>query len=418
MVLCCHGFRKDPSAVLIGQLGQDQTAIGLRGGYRRPAGQQAASAGESLDSFGLSKPPPSPTYSKTALLGETSPTLLGVLGNFLKGVAGSTSPPLPIPGPTAAAVALTLASLNEQASKQELESKDALVGALGKTTELMSASSGIVDLPKGVPTLVIPDMHAQRDYLLRALQHEVDGQKVFDLLKQGKMNLLLLGDGMHSEERGADRWLMAERDYLDGRKDSAAMRDEVLESFGTMKMVMDLKTELGDHLVYLRGNHDDIEGGFRKYCDTVGESKLMSSWVGDHYGPDFVKSWAAFEDAMPLVARGTGFVASHAAPAAKMRRKDIEKRQEQARTILTWSDNTQWRDESSQKAIFYGNLEAVGGQPTDRWLIGHRKVTGRNYRSQFDQQLIQINPTSQEGFVVAMIGADGAFDPERDTFKV
>ena len=313
---------------------------------------------------------------------------------------------------------LSLASLKAQASKEDLEPKAVLAQALGDAKSLMAADSGIVDLPKGVPTMVIPDIHAQRDYLPRALEHKIDGKPVLDLLKEGKMNLLCLGDGMHGEGRARSRWLEAEQDFLNN-KPSKAMHDEMVESMGTMKMVMDLKKGLGDNFAYLRGNHDDInpQHGYLKFT-RVGESNLVKDWVGKNYGEDLLHQWHDFEKSMPLVAKGSGFVASHAAPGKVLDRREVEAKSGSAFRALAWTENRNWAEQGQEREEFEENLKVVGAEAGDKWIVGHRKVENANYRSQFDDQLIQVNPLDTDGFVVAMIGADGSYDPAKDTFKV
>lgn len=313
---------------------------------------------------------------------------------------------------------LTLAQLKEFASKSELESKNTLLKSIKSARAAMAQDSGIVDLPKGVPTLIIPDIHGQRDYLVRALEHKIDGKKVLDRLKDGEMNLLCLGDGMHSEGRAKDRWKQAERDFL-ADQPSRAMYDEMVESFGTMKMVMDLKSQLGDNFCYLRGNHDDInpEHTYMKYT-RVGESNLVRDWVVKNYGDDLLQEWSSFEKEMPLVAKGTGFVASHAAPGSQLSKQEIQSRSERAFGVLAWTDNTAWSENGSERQIFSDNLREVGAKETDHWLVGHRKVADANFRGQFDNQLIQINPLDTDGFVVGLVGADGSYDPHRDNFRV
>ena len=399
-------------------IGEILQRIGLSKGYRAPKSQTSQAAQGPADTYTPGTfAPPSP-YDKPLVASSQLPVrspseLAGNAGKTAEMAAAAA-----IAGPAGAALGITLDSLRAMASKTTLEDKSVLMSSLGRVTALQKQSTGIIDLPRGLPTMVIPDIHAQRDYLTHALQHEVNGEKVLDLLKQGKMNLLCLGDGMHSESRGYNRWLAAEQDYLRGNRDSTAMRQEIVESFGTMKMVMDLKEALGEHFVYLRGNHDDIAGGFRKFCDRVGESQLMATWVTDHYGADLFSQWAEFEKSMPLVARGTGFVASHAAPGAALTRDEIESRSERATNVLTWTDNTQWAESGAKREIFQGNMETVQAGAFDHWLVGHRKVQNSNFRGQFDNGLIQINPTDAEGYVVAIIGPDGKFDPKQDTFRV
>jgi pSer/pThr/pTyr-binding forkhead associated (FHA) protein len=313
---------------------------------------------------------------------------------------------------------LTLAGLKEFARKDSLESKSSLLSSIQSARAEQSKESGIVDLPKGVPTMVIPDIHAQRDYLTRALEHQVDGRPVLELLQEGKMNLLCLGDGMHGEGRAANRWLQAEQDFINGQP-SKAMHDEMVESMGTMKMVMDLKSNLGDNFVYLRGNHDDInpEHGYLKYT-RVGESNLVKDWVTKNYGQDLLEEWHGFERSMPLVARGQGFVASHAAPGGKLDAAEVKDKSTRAFYKLAWTENRGWSENGRERRLFEDNKREIGAQPDDRWLVGHRKVENADYRAQFDQQLIQINPLDSDGFVVAMIGADGSYDPQKDTFRV
>jgi pSer/pThr/pTyr-binding forkhead associated (FHA) protein len=315
-------------------------------------------------------------------------------------------------------VALTLAGLKSFAAKTELEPKSTLLSALGEARQAMSKESGILELPKGVPTMVIPDIHGQRDYLTRALEHEIDGKPVLEHLKEGKMNLLCLGDGMHGEGRARDRWLQAEKDMLNGEP-SKAMHDEMVESMGTMKMVMDLKAGLGDNFAYLRGNHDDMnpEHGYMKYT-RVGESNLVKHWVTQNYGEDFLEQWHGFEKSMPLVAKGSGFVASHAAPGGVLDRGEVENKTTEAFYKLAWTENRDWSEQGTERQNFEANLDVVGAEPGDKWFVGHRKVENANYRAQFDDQLVQVNPLDSDGFVVAMIGADGRHDPEQDTFKV
>lgn len=388
-------------------------------GSRTPAPRSRQEPPSPADSYAPSSfPPPSPFPQPISLAAPAakSPGLTSLREQGRDAALIATA--VAVPGPTGATLGLTLDALRTLAAKTTLEDKSTLIGSLERVTHLQKQSTGLVELPKGVPTMVIPDIHAQRDYLMRALEHETEGVKVLDLLKQGKMNLLCLGDGMHSESRGYQRWLQAERDHLRGNNDSTAMRQEVVESFGTMKMVMDLKEALGDHFVYLRGNHDDIAGGFRKFCNQVGESELMARWVKDHYGADLFTKWAQFEQSMPLVAKGTGFVASHAAPGATLSREEIESRSERAVNVLTWTDNTQWNESGAKREIFQSNLETVEAGAFDRWLVGHRKVQNANFRGQFDNTLVQINPTEAEGFVVAIVREDGKFHPQEDTFRL
>lgn len=327
------------------------------------------------------------------------------------------SPPaaLAVGGPVGATLALE--ELRRMASRDTVAPREQLVESLHRTTGLLEAGSGVVALAPGVPTLVLPDIHARREFLVKVLEHEVEGEKVYDLLRQGRLNLLCLGDGMHAEGRAKERWLEAEADSVASRP-SAAMDREMVESLGTMHMVMELKSAFPEHFHYLRGNHDEMNNPDReylKYARKVGESRLVRSWVEDHLGQDFLQEYARFEAAMPLAATGNGLVATHAAPGASLSREEIERRDERAFQTLAWTDNTSWEADGKERAVFQGNLEQLGSQE-DHWLVGHRPVHNRLYRGQFDDRLVQVNAPGD--YVVALVAADGRFDPSKDIFSL
>lgn len=344
---------------------------------------------------GVQAPPPLPQQSASAGLNAAAAAIGGPVGAALTG--------------------LQLADLSALANKNQLETKGSYMSSISAAQAALSKELGIVDLPKGVPTLVLSDIHARRDFIMKALEHEVDGVKVFDLLKQGKMNLVCVGDGMHAEGRAAQRWERAEQDMMQG-KESVAMHQEMIEGFGTMKMIMDLKAEFPDNFHFCRGNHDEIKGSFAKYARSIGESAMVQSWVQKNLGQDFLDQFAKFEESLPLVVRGEGFVASHAAPGGKLDRQAIEQRDPKAFAQLSWTDNRGWNDrDADTQQKFQQNLKEVGGEG-GRWLVGHRPVDQGNYRSQFGGQLVQINAPND--FVVALVPADGRMVPDRDVFSL
>ncbi|MBS2039008.1 FHA domain-containing protein [bacterium] len=345
---------------------------------------------------GLSAPPSLPNQALAAGLGAAAGAVGGPIGAALQ-------------------TGLQLSDLNALANKTELETKGSYMASISRAQAALSQESGIVDLPKGVPTLVLSDIHARRDFIMKALEHEVDGVKVFDLLKQGKINLVCVGDGMHAEGRAAERWQQAERDMLTG-KQSAAMHQEMIEGFGTMKMVMDLKSEFPENFHFCRGNHDEIKGNFAKYARTLGEASMVQSWVEKNMGQDFLDQYAKFEEHLPLVVRGEGFVASHAAPGGKLDGQAVQARDHKAFMQLAWTENRDWNDQdASVQQRFQQNLQAVGAEGKS-WLVGHRPVEDGNYRSQFNGQLVQINAPND--FVVALVPADGKFVPDRDVISL
>ncbi len=386
----------------------------------------AVEAGESLR-FGdveLFSAPAGGDAVSFARKAERLPTV-GVFGFAMPGVLPSGAvqtfpPPLPaaaavVGGPVGATLALQ--DLTAMAQRGELDSREGLLESLRGATAAMESGTGIAELPKGVPTLVIPDIHARREFLVKVMEHQVDGEKVYDLLRQGKMNVLCLGDGMHAEGRARERWLEAQSDFLQQRP-SQAMNDEMRESLGTMQMVMELKTAFPENFHYLRGNHDEMnnpEREYAKYARMVSESGLVRSWVQDNLGQEFLEAYARFEKSMPLAATGEGLVATHAAPGSALSREEIERRDERAFTTLAWTDNTGWELDGREREVFQGNLSQLGSSG-DHWLVGHRPVQQGLYRGQFDDRLVQVNAPGD--YVVAIVGADGCFDPKKDIFSL
>jgi pSer/pThr/pTyr-binding forkhead associated (FHA) protein len=320
-------------------------------------------------------------------------------------------------GPVGAALqtGLRLADLRGMAARSDLESKESYLSSIHGAQNVLVQHSGIVDLPKGVPTLVLSDIHARRDFLVKAMEHQVDGKNVLDLLKEGKINVVCIGDGMHAEGRAAARWEQAEQDMLHGRP-SAALNAEMVEGLGTMKMIMDLKQECPENFHFVRGNHDEVKGRFAKYARVLGESAIVAEWMTKNYGAEFLDEYARFEESLPLLVRGTGFVASHAAPGGNLDREMIENRDPKAFAQLAWTENRQWDDKDPKvQEKFERNLAEVGGSG-GRWLVGHRVVDDGLVRSQFGGQLLQIN--APDDFVVALVPADGNIVPGRDVFSL
>lgn len=368
-------------------------------------------------------------------------------------------------------------SIREFAKKTELESKESYEKSLDRALEALKNVGGIVELRRGVPTVVLPDLHGRREMLLKALeQRNPQGISILDQLKDGKINLVCLGDGMHTED--ANNWIGAAAKYklnngrvqygadnkpifnalgsLENKLKSALaaqnldfdtfhvddiarlpeiknlydeykkttekakqelMRKEMVASMGLMKMIMELKSQYPDSFQYLRGNHDDVMGGFVKYAN---ESADVREWMRNNMGEEFLAKWAEFEKSLPLMATGENLVLSHSAPGIILTREQIENRAEISRDknnrvndafrYLAWTDNTISPYSFGGDAIINPTLNNLG-MLNATWIIGHRPVdtNGGLYRTQFNNKLIQINNPNEP--VMATIAPDGKFGP-------
>ena len=307
--------------------------------------------------------------------------------------------------PSLALAEPTLAGLKKLAGDQRLQPPAYYLKSAVRVRPIFMKQGGLVQLPTDVPTLILPDLHAQRDYLCAALSQKIEGKPAFDLLKQGKLNVLCLGDAMHSEQRHQLRWLQAEQDYLNGRQ-SSSLEGEIAESLGLMVMLFELKSSYPGHFFFVRGNHEDMdpERPYTKFT-RVGESNLVKTWVSRNWGEKFLKEWASTERAMPLLASGGSFMGSHAPPEREITADQVQKRTSDAFRALCWSDNTKWSPGSAEEKAFLANCRLFKVSSTRPWVAGHRKVTEGLYRTQLDGKIIQINP--MEGWVMIIAPVRG-----------
>ncbi len=291
------------------------------------------------------------------------------------------------------------------AKNNELETQEKYEQSIEKAIESLKGTEGIVELDKDIPSIVIPDLHARRQFLIDVLEGKTpEGKNVYDLLKKGKINIVCLGDGMHTENLLS--WVGTDKENL--------MKSEMIRSLGMMKMIMDLKAQFPKNFQYIRGNHDDIMGGFIKYSN---ESQEVREWITTNFGKEFLNKYKAFEDMLPIMVVGKDFVASHAAPGGVYTKDSILNRDPKVvgtepddsghHRGLTWTDNTTGQTNENYIQETLKNLGLDGY----KWIIGHRPVYENNgkYREQFGGQLLQINNPKKEVF--AYIPADKEFDP-------
>ncbi len=314
----------------------------------------------------------------------------------------------------------------ELSKKDNLETKESYEASLNKALEVLKNQGGIVELKENIPTIVIPDIHARREMLFNILDKNLvskdskEKKKIFDLLKEGRINIVCLGDGMHSEV--AENWAWS--DNNDPQK-QVKLKAEMIKSLGTMKMIMDLKSTFPENFHYIRGNHDNILGhegdmpGFAKYNS---ESINIKQWVETSYGRDFLNKYASMEKNLPLLAKlNKSVVFSHTAPSDIFSGVQINERNpavsganynENTGGGLTWTDNT--RGQTSSEKI-EGTLHNIGADGA-KWIIGHRPTGNEKYREQFNGKLIQINDPNKGLF--AIIQANKTFDPKNDIKEV
>jgi hypothetical protein len=147
---------------------------------------------------------------------------------------------------------------------------------------------GLLDLP-GEPTpIIIGDLHAQLDNLLKILSQ--DGY--LDALERGDAYLLFLGDIVHREG------------------------DSELEEMDSSLLILDLVFKLKIHfpknLFYLRGNHEIFDDEVGK--GGVPQARLLWQRCRELRGKKYAERLAECFDLLAYLAKSKDFIACHAGP--------------------------------------------------------------------------------------------------------
>ncbi len=275
---------------------------------------------------------------------------------------------------------------------------------------------GLVLLEPGLPTIVVPDLHARMDFFLSVLGFEAEtSRRAIDLMDEGRIQVVCLGDGVHAEGRAAHRWQAALKEFLGGFRSHGSMDEEMRESLGVMEMVMEVKHRYPTRFHFLKGNHENItneSGGgnlpFRKFAL---EGVMVATYMRQFYGEEVLDQYARLEREFPLLAIGPGFLLSHAEPAVFYPPQRIIGYRKDAEVVagLTWTDNEEAEPGSVEEMLRYylGEEKAENGF----YFGGHRPAVG-SYKLRAGGKYVQIH--DPERFVIGHLPADGQIVLSRD----
>jgi hypothetical protein len=147
---------------------------------------------------------------------------------------------------------------------------------------------GILDLPEGPTPIIVGDIHAQIDNLLKILSMDA----YLDALERDKAYLLFLGDTVHRE--GDDEL------------------EEMESSLLILDLIFKLKIHFPKNVFYLRGNHESFEGEVGK--GGVPQGRLLWEQCRKARGKRYAKRLADCFDLLPYLARSKDFIACHGGP--------------------------------------------------------------------------------------------------------
>jgi len=123
-------------------------------------------------------------------------------------------------------------------------------------------------------------------------------------------------------------------------------------AFGLAAMILTLQGAAPAGVHCLKGNHDNLlntgEHGNQpllKFVSDPGEGEISRAWTLVRMGASFAGKYAAWENRLPVFAvydnagDGLKFVASHSEPAGPYTFEQVEQRDDEVVSGLTWSRN-------------------------------------------------------------------------------
>jgi len=246
-----------------------------------------------------------------------------------------------------------------------------------------------------------------------------DDRPVLDRLAEGSIQVVCVGDGFHAEGRALQRWRSALEEFKHGYRRHEAMDAEMRESLGLMEMVMELKAAFPDGFHFLKGNHENItneqgEGNY-PFLKFANEGLMVLVYMREFYGEEVLEAHARFEKSLPLLAVGRNFLVSHAEPAGFFSTEELLEYRLLPEVVygLTWTDNGEADDDSVGEMLLHylGEERAAGAY----YFGGHRPVRGR-FALRAEGRYVQIH--NPEGFIAALLPAQGEIDLERDIREI
>ena len=336
-----------------------------------------------------------------------------------------------------------LHKIEELSQNQNLPSYDYLYSLADSAASLLESeltsyrangkndkAGGLLDFTceEKLPLVIVPDLHARSYFVRNFLKFRlpadfVEGKNgsisVFEALEAKKIRVVCVGDLLHSELRGRERWLLAEEEFSRRNYAGKAMSEEMSEGLNLLSQIMELKCAFPSNFHVLKGNHENIlnETGmgnyaFRKFCN---EGEMCKVFMETVYGEEVSYVISCFEKSLPLLAAFENCIISHAEPLKPYSRKEIVDGLTKADVIkgLTWTENG---------AAMSGSVEALLATFTDlkqfassRYFAGHRPVRGK-YALRQNGYFVQFhNPEEQN---VVLVYKDKKFNPDTDIVSV
>ena len=293
----------------------------------------------------------------------------------------------------------------------------------------------LIEINQKKPVIVVPDIHARRDFLLNILNFKIPdtgafssagGLTVFDALKKGEIFVVCVGDAVHSERQNKTRWLMALEDYVSEIYTGNSMTAEMIDSLGVLAALMELKLAFPNNFHFLKGNHENImnktgsgDFAFRKFAD---EGNMTRDFIQNYYGDDILYLISLYENALPLVFANPFCVVSHAEPRRAYSRQELINARLDGLVVegLTWTRNGESREGCVQQIIdeifeYNGWCDENANSKNAYYFAGHSPIQG-DYALRQGGRFIQIHNPSKQNIIIA--GGSEPFALEKNIYNV
>lgn len=273
---------------------------------------------------------------------------------------------------------------------------------------------GLLSFSDNLPTVIVPDLHARWFFIKHILDYSFHGKTCLELLCENKLRIICVGDILHSESRGKERWLSALNEYNNNNIVNDYILEEMTEGLKTVQLLITLKEFFPDNFHILKGNHENIKNvnghgnySFYKYAY---EGTLVYEFMFLNYGEALINLFEKFEKKLPLIAVDNRFVVSHSEPARAYTQKELIACSSEVIAGLTWTKNGDAHPFAVLKM-----LEKLTKNPNSTYFAGHRPVTEK-YKGFYGNKFIQIhNPIAEN---IVYISPDRPFNLETDIVTV
>lgn len=267
-----------------------------------------------------------------------------------------------------------------------------------------------------LPAIIIPDIHARPDFIQNILSCNLPelNLTVLQALKQKKVNVICVGDAVHSELYSS-RWELISLEFEKGEHTGFYMQQEMILNLSVVCALMKLKILYPANFHFLKGNHENIlnssfggDYAFFKYAD---EGEMVKTFMTEQYDEKLLNKIARYENLLPLAAYGSNYVVSHAEPAAVYSREQLIDARFDDSIVegLIWTRNGQVTKPTALPIM----KELLGKKQAKKalYFAGHRPVKGLYALRQKDIFVQIHNPKLQNIF---MVPCDRAFDFNKD----